>query len=174
MKTKVGTARRDAAQAIDAKQAEAQTAWDGLQTVKSGFLAKGADALADEAAFSEVDEAGKAYDTVRDELEGLKARYGRIAEMVGEDEPAGAGLFGAAAGLASCAAPAPGASASASPRATSTPPSRPAASSTWPKAPIGDRCGQGLRACRREDHCYERPTPRPATCSPPTASASCA
>lgn len=97
MKTKVKEQLAEIAKAIDAKQAEAQTAWDGLQTVKSGFLAKGADALADEAAFSEVDEAGKAYDTVRDELEGLKARYGRIAEMVGEDEPAGAGLFGAAA-----------------------------------------------------------------------------
>lgn len=61
--------------AIDAKQAEAGKAWAAFTAKKDAILASGVDALSNAEAFTELDELGKSYDSVVDEVKGMEGRW---------------------------------------------------------------------------------------------------
>lgn len=98
-----GQARALAA-AIDAKKAEAATAWAEFDGLRKSAVSEGVDFAANADAFDKLDTASKTYDSVRDEiaaLEGKRARLLEIAQSEGKSmdaprEERKARTFGAA------------------------------------------------------------------------------
>lgn len=98
-----GQARALAA-AIDAKKAEAATAWAEFDGLRKSAVSEGVDFAANTDAFDKLDTASKTYDTVRDQiadLEGKRARLLEIAQSEGKSidaprEESKARTFGAA------------------------------------------------------------------------------
>ena len=95
---------REMASTISAKKAEAANAYAALDTLKKSALAEGVDFAKNTDAFEKLDAAGKAYDSIRDEVAALEGRRARLLELANEgkafDAPAqerkGASSFGRA------------------------------------------------------------------------------
>lgn len=75
-----GQARALAA-AIDAKKAEAATAWAEFDGLRKSAVNEGVDFAANTEAFEKLDAASKTYDTVRDEIAGLEGKRARLLEI---------------------------------------------------------------------------------------------
>jgi HK97 family phage major capsid protein len=75
-----GQARALAA-AIDAKKAEAATAWAEFDGLRKSAVSEGVDFAANADAFEKLDTASKHYDTVRDEIAGLEGKRARLLEI---------------------------------------------------------------------------------------------
>lgn len=74
--------------ALEAKKTEAREAWAKLDGTKKAAIAAGEKALDPESAeFLALDEAGKVYDGLRDEVERMEATYRRLAEVTDLDQP---------------------------------------------------------------------------------------
>lgn len=74
--------------ALDAKKAEASQAWATLESLKKSAIAEGVDFSTNADAFEKLDEAGKKYDSIRDEASDLQVKYSRLLEIAGEAQPA--------------------------------------------------------------------------------------
>jgi HK97 family phage major capsid protein len=75
-----GQARALAA-AIDAKKAEAATAWAEFDGLRKSAVSEGVDFAANAEAFDKLDTASKQYDTVRDEIAALEGKRARLLEI---------------------------------------------------------------------------------------------
>lgn len=75
-----GQARALAA-AIDAKKAEAATAWAEFDGLRKSAVKEGVDFAANADAFDKLDTASKTYDTVRDEIAALESKRARLLEI---------------------------------------------------------------------------------------------
>jgi HK97 family phage major capsid protein len=75
-----GQARALAA-AIDAKKAEAATAWAEFDGLRKSAVSEGVDFAANAEAFDKLDTASKQYDTVRDEIAALESKRARLLEI---------------------------------------------------------------------------------------------
>lgn len=75
-----GQARALAA-AIDAKKAEAATAWAEFDGLRKSAVNEGVDFAANADAFDKLDTASKTYDTVRDEIAALESKRARLLEI---------------------------------------------------------------------------------------------
>lgn len=75
-----GQARALAA-AIDAKKAEAATAWAEFDGLRKSAVSEGVDFAANADAFDKLDTASKTYDTVRDEIAALESKRARLLEI---------------------------------------------------------------------------------------------
>lgn len=75
-----GQARALAA-AIDAKKAEAATAWAEFDGLRKSAVKEGVDFAANTEAFEKLDVASKQYDTVRDEIAALESKRARLLEI---------------------------------------------------------------------------------------------
>ena len=75
-----GQARALAA-AIDAKKAEAATAWAEFDGLRKSAVSEGVDFAANADAFEKLDTASKQYDTVRDEIAALEGKRARLLEI---------------------------------------------------------------------------------------------
>lgn len=76
--------RTKAEEALKAKRAEASTAWEELGKTKEKL--KDVDILADEKAFEELDQVGKVYDGLKDEVNSLEGKWVRLVELEGQDQ----------------------------------------------------------------------------------------
>lgn len=84
----------EASAALDAKRAEAKTAWSNLEQAKEKAIAAGAAALAEDSPeFVALDEAGKFYDGIQDEYHRMEAAYNRMAEAMDGDAPRAGALL---------------------------------------------------------------------------------
>ena len=98
MKTSLIDTVRAVTKELEAKQAEAAARWAEVDKVKAEAAKLGAELLTNEQAFTALDEAGKAYDGVCDEVNDLQAKLNRLSELAGSPEPATPGGQGAHAG----------------------------------------------------------------------------
>lgn len=73
---------RDIAATIEAKKAEASTAWAHFDSLRKSASSEGVDFTKNEDAFTKLDEASKSYDTIRDEVASLEAKRARLLEIV--------------------------------------------------------------------------------------------
>ena len=76
------------AAAIDAKRSEAKVAYKAFEETKVKALADPTVLDTDSTAFTALDDAGKAYDTLCDEIAQMEDRFQRVSDLVGTDEPA--------------------------------------------------------------------------------------
>ncbi len=71
---------------LAAKRAEAAAARKRMQELFASARSEGVDILHDDAAFAKLDEAGKVYDGLRDEIAGLEERQSRLIAMLPGEE----------------------------------------------------------------------------------------
>lgn len=75
---------REMAAAIEAKKAEAAQAWANFDGLRKSAVAEGVDFTKNVEAFDRLDEAGKSYDSVKQEIADLEAKRARLAEIASE------------------------------------------------------------------------------------------
>ena len=92
MKGKQEDQLAEAPKALEAKKSEARKLWPDFEKAKTAAVAAGAEAM-DETSpvFVALDEAGKAYDTVCDEVKAMESGYQRLVGLFSEDAPSPAG-----------------------------------------------------------------------------------
>lgn len=81
------TTVRDLGRALAAKQEAAKTAYADFTKLREDMVAAGVDLLTDQDSFNKLDEAGKAYDGLCDEINSMQAKFNRLMEMSGSDAP---------------------------------------------------------------------------------------
>jgi HK97 family phage major capsid protein len=82
------TTVRELGRELEAKQAEAKTAWAEFSKLRDDAAKLGADLVTNEDAFTKLDEAGKAYDGICDQINGMQAKYNRLMELSADGAPA--------------------------------------------------------------------------------------
>lgn len=75
---------RELASAIDAKKAEAAKAFAEFDSLRKSAVTEGVDFSKDASAFEKLDEAGKSYDAIRDEVSSMESKRARLLELAGE------------------------------------------------------------------------------------------
>lgn len=82
------TTVRELGRELEAKQAEAKTAWAEFATLRDDAAKLGADLVTNEDDFAKLDEAGKAYDGLCDQINAMQAKYNRLMELSADGAPA--------------------------------------------------------------------------------------
>lgn len=72
---------------IDADTAEAKSRWKTFDELRQSAVAEGVDFTKNTDAFERLDEAGKAYDGLRDEIAGKEHQWQRLMELAHADQP---------------------------------------------------------------------------------------
>lgn len=75
---------RELGATIESKKADAAEAFKSFDALRSAATAEGVDFAKNTEAFDRLDNAGKAYDSIRDEVAGLESRRARLLEIAGE------------------------------------------------------------------------------------------
>lgn len=70
---------------IDADTAEAKTKWSEFDTLRQSAVREGVDFTKNQDAFTKLDEAGKAYDTLKDSIAAKTGQWQRLMELAHED-----------------------------------------------------------------------------------------
>jgi HK97 family phage major capsid protein len=82
------TTVRELGRELEAKQAQAKTAWAEFSTLRDDAAKLGAELVTNEDAFTKLDEAGKAYDGICDQINAMQAKYNRLMELAADGAPA--------------------------------------------------------------------------------------
>jgi HK97 family phage major capsid protein len=75
----------EAKKQLDAKKAKAADAWKDLEQTKEEL--KDVDILSDAAAFQRLDDVGKVYDGLKDEITDLETKWSRLVELYEQESP---------------------------------------------------------------------------------------
>lgn len=78
---------RDLGKALAAKQNEAKQSYATFTKLREDMVSAGVDLLTDQESFDKLDEAGKAYDALCDEINSMQAKFNRLMEISGSDAP---------------------------------------------------------------------------------------
>jgi Phage capsid family. len=81
LKEQAAAVRRE----LDAKQAAAKEAWAKFAKARQDMVDSGVDLSKDKDAFGKLDDAGKAHDTIADEMKDLEARWARLVDLDRQD-----------------------------------------------------------------------------------------
>lgn len=81
LKEQVAAVRKE----LDAKGEEAKTKWAAFAKVREDLVSSGADFTKDKDAFTRLDEAGKAHDSVAGEMRDLDAKWQRLSELARQE-----------------------------------------------------------------------------------------
>lgn len=81
------TTVRELGSELEAKQKEAGVEYAALEKLRTDAAAEGVDFLKNDDAFAKLDEAGKRYDGLCDQINSLQARYNRAMELSGGSAP---------------------------------------------------------------------------------------